>query len=231
MNYYNKKDYYRASVLFEQILPIISGQPEAEKVRFYMAYCQYHQRFYLLAAEQFRAFYETYGRSTLAEEARYMTAYSLYRSSPGPNLDQQGSVRAMAAMQEFLNRYPNSSYKEKAVEVIYSVQAKLEEKGFANARQYYKMRYYKAAIVALNNFKDNFPDSKYLEEASYLVVAAQYQLAEQSIRARQKERYQDVVQNYQEFVDRYPNSEFLKDAEKMYADSLQKLTQFRNTNS
>jgi outer membrane protein assembly factor BamD len=137
----------------------------------------------------------------------------------------------MTAMQEFLNRYPNSSYKEKAVEVIYSVQAKLEEKGFANARQYYKMRYYKAAIVALNNFKDNFPDSKYLEEASYLVVAAQYQLAEQSIRARQKERYQDVVQNYQEFVDRYPNSEFLKDAEKMYADSLQKLTQFRNTNS
>jgi outer membrane protein assembly factor BamD len=33
--YYEKKDYYRASILFDQILPIIRGLPEAEKVQFY----------------------------------------------------------------------------------------------------------------------------------------------------------------------------------------------------
>jgi outer membrane protein assembly factor BamD len=90
-----------------------------------------------------------------------MYAYALYKSSPGPNLDQSGSIQAMTSMQEFLNRYPNSKFKDQAVEVIFTTQEKLEKKGFENARQYVKMRSYKAAIVALNSFKKNFPDSKY----------------------------------------------------------------------
>ncbi len=91
LNYYNKEDYYRASVLFEQIIPIVRGLPEGEKVQFYLAYCQYHDKLYLLASEQFKTFYETYGRSSMAEEARYMYAYSLYKSSPKENLDQTSS--------------------------------------------------------------------------------------------------------------------------------------------
>jgi outer membrane protein assembly factor BamD (BamD/ComL family) len=35
-----------------------------------------------------------------------MNAYSLIQIITGPNLDQSNSVDAMAAMQQFLNRYP-----------------------------------------------------------------------------------------------------------------------------
>jgi outer membrane protein assembly factor BamD len=230
LNYYNKKDYYRASILFEQILPIVRGLPEGEKVQFYLAYCQYYDRLYLLASEQFRTFYETYGRSAFAEEARYMHAYSLFASSPEPNLDQTSSIEAMNAMQEFLNRFPNSKFRDQAIDVIYTSQNKLEKKGFDNAYQYYKMKMYKAAIVALNNFKNNYPDSKYLEEAYYLVIDSEYRLAVKSIRSKQQERFREVVEHYKEFVDRYPDSGFLKDAEKVYADSVDKLNSFK-TNS
>ncbi len=223
LNYYNKKDYYKASFLFEQILPIVRGLPEGEKVQFYMAYCQYYDKLYLLSSEQFKTFYETYGRSSLAEEARYMYAYSLYRSSPGANLDQSNSIEAMVTMQEFLNRYPKSKFNDQAIEVIYTTQEKLEKKGFDNAKQYYKMRSYKAAIVSLNNFKDNFPDSEYLEQAYYFVVVSEYKLAEQSIYVKQQQRYKEVVEHYKEFVDKYPQSSYLRDAEKMYSTSLLKL--------
>lgn len=231
INYYEKEDYYRASVLFEQILPIVRGLPEGEKVQFYLAYCQYHDKLYLLASEQFKTFYETYGRSALAEEARFMHAYSLYRSSPNPNLDQTSSIEAMAAMQQFINRFPNSKFRDQAVEVIFTTQQKLEKKGFENARQYYRMKYYKAAIVALNNFKQNFPDSKYIEEAYYLVILAEFELAEQSLRSIQPERYRAVVDHYQEFLDRYPDSNFLREAEKLYAESLDHLNSLKRTNS
>jgi outer membrane protein assembly factor BamD len=231
LNYYNKKEYYRASVLFEQIIPIVRGLPEGEKVQFYLAYCQYYDKLYLLASEQFRTFYETYGRSTMSEEARYMYAYSLYKSSPKDNLDQTSSVDAMAAMQEFLNRFPNSKFRDQAIEVIVTTQKKLERKGFDNSYQYYKMRSYKAAIVALNNFKNNFPDSEFLEEAYYLVIVSEYRLAEQSIVSKQEERYRGVVEHYKEFVDKYPESPFLRDAEKLYADSLEKLNKTRNNNN
>lgn len=231
LNYYAKKDYYRASVLFESILPIVRGLPEGEKVQFYLAYCQFYDKMYLLGSEQFKTFYETYGRSTLAEEARYMFAYSLYKSSPNTNLDQSASIEAMGAMQEFLNRYPNSKFKDQAVEVIFNTQDKLEKKGFDNAYQYYRMRSYKAAVVALNNFKDNFPDSDYIEESSYLVIVSEYRLALQSIYTKQQERYKSVVEHYKEFVDKYPQSKFLKDAEKIYADSLEKLGKSKNNNT
>jgi outer membrane protein assembly factor BamD len=229
--YYEKKDYYRASLLFDQILPIIRGLPEAEKVQFYLAYCQYHEKMYLLASEQFKSFYETYGRGTLAEEARFMYAYALYKSSPGTELDQSGSIQAMGSMQEFLNRFPNSKFTDQASDVISITQVKLEKKGFENARQYVKMRSYKAAIVAMGNFKNNFPDSKYLEEANYLILLSQFKLAEQSITTKQPEPYKEVVENYKSFVDRYPESKFLKDAEKFYIESTSKLTTFKTTNS
>ena len=92
------------------------------------------------------------------------------------------------------------------------------------------MRSYKAAIVALTNFKNNFPDSEYIEEASYLVVASEYKLALISIPSKQEERYKAVVEHYKEFVDTYPKSVFLKDAERYYAESLNKLTKSKNNN-
>lgn len=231
LKYYNgKKEYYKASVLFEQIIPIVRGLPEGEKVQFYLANCQYYDKLYLLASEQYKTFYETYGRSSLAEEARYMYAYSLYMSSPGTNLDQTSSVDAMAAMQSFLNRYPESQFKDKAVEVILDTQVKLEKKGFDNAYQYYKMRSYKAAIVALDNFINNFPDSKYLERSYYLVIVAEYKLAEQSIYSKQLDRYKNVVDHYKTFVDKYPNSSYLSDAEKLYASSLEKVNKSKKYN-
>src|SRR5882672_6755111 len=125
LNYYDIKDYYHTSLLFEEILPVVRGLPEGEKVEFYLAYCQYYQKTYLLASNQFKIFYETYGRSPLAEEAYFMYAYSLYTGSPDSQLDQKSSVEAMGAMQNFLNQFPGSQFNDKATEVVTNCQQKL----------------------------------------------------------------------------------------------------------
>jgi outer membrane protein assembly factor BamD len=39
--YYNKKDYYRASTLFEQLQDNYSGTAMAQKIIYYSAYCNY----------------------------------------------------------------------------------------------------------------------------------------------------------------------------------------------
>ncbi len=227
LNYYGKKDYYHTSILFEEILPVVRGLPEGEKVEFYLAYCQYYQKTYLLASSQFKTFFETYGRSTLAQEAYFMYAYSLYVASPASNLDQKNSIEAMDAMQNFLNQYSDSKFREKAVEVITVSQLKLEKKGFDNAKQYLKMKSYKAAVIAFDNFKKSFPDSKYLEETAYLKVVAEYQLALQSFQALQLARYTFVIDYYQELVDNFPNSAYLKEAEKMYSYSLNQINKLK----
>lgn len=228
LKYYEKKEYYKASVLFDQIMPIVRGLPEGEKVQFYLAYCQYYDGLYILAAEQFRTFYTTYGRSSFVEEARFMYAYSLNGNSPDSNLDQSSSIEAMNAMQVFVNRYPTSKFRDQAFEIIETTQIKLEKKGFDNARQYHRMRQYKAAIVSLENFRKNFPDSKYQEEAYALQIESQYQLAVLSFSNLQKERYQDVVETYKEFIDKFPDSKFLRDTEKLYAETIVKLRELNS---
>ena len=42
--YYDKKDYYRAGTLFEQVIPLIRGREDAEKVQFLYAYTQYYEQ-------------------------------------------------------------------------------------------------------------------------------------------------------------------------------------------
>ncbi|MBL7864747.1 MAG: outer membrane protein assembly factor BamD [Cyclobacteriaceae bacterium] len=231
LNYYNKKDYYHTAILFEEILPIVRGLPEGEKVEFSLAYCQYYERQYLLASNQFRAFYETYGRSAQAQEAYFMYAYSLYVVAPGSNLDQTSTIEGMNAMQNFINQYPDSEFREKANQVIIESQQKLEKKGYDNARQYLKIKSYKAAVIAFDNFKRNFPDSHYLEELAYLKVVAEFRLAEQSFSTLQVERYNSVIIFYQELVDNFPQSDYLKDAEKLYSESQAKINKLKNDNS
>jgi len=231
LSYYEKKDYFHTAILFEEILPIVRGLPEGEKVEFNLAYCQFHERQYLLASNQFRTFYETYGRSANAQEAYFMFAYSLFVSAPDENLDQTSTVEGMNAMQSFINQYPQSEFRERANEVIVTSQRKLEKKGFENARQYLKIKSYKAAVIAFDNFKKNYPDSQYLEEIAYLKIEAEYRLAHQSLPSLQEERYGMVVLFYQELVDNFPQSTYLKDAEKMYSESLDKINKLKNKNS
>ncbi|HCZ34983.1 MAG TPA: outer membrane protein assembly factor BamD [Cytophagales bacterium] len=231
LNYFAKKDYYRASILFESILPIVRGLPEGEKVEFNLAYCQYHEKLYLLASDQFKTFYETYGRSSLAEEATFMYAYCLYASSPDSSKDQQSSIEAMNAMQNFLNRYPGSQFLNRAVEVITVSQQKLEKKGFDNAKHYLKLKMYQAAVISLDNFKKNYPDSKFLEEGAYLKVQAEFELASISIATKQLERFNTTLDYYKELVDNFPNSNFLKDAERYYTESLERVNKLKSNKS
>ncbi len=227
LNYYAKKDYYRTAILFEQILPIVRGLPEGEKVEFYLAYCQYYEKTYLLASNQFKTFFENYGRSSLAEEAYFMYAYSLYVASPAENLDQKSSIEAMNAMQTYVNQYPTSKFADRANEVIAASQKKLEKKGYEGAKQYLKLKYYQAAVVSFENFQKSFPDSQYMEELTYLKVQAEFKLAQQSIVSKQAERYTATLEYYKELVDNYPQSTYLKDAQRYYTLSLDQLNKLK----
>ncbi len=219
MAYYNEKDYYRASVLFEEVLPLIRGTEQAEIAQFYNAYSYYHQKQYILSAHFFNNFATIYARSEFAMEATFMHAYSLYLQSPDYNLDQTPTYEAVTYMQNFINKYPYSEYAERSTEIIDQLQVKLEQKAYWSAKQYEKLKLYSAAVISFENFKKDFPDSFLNEEIFYLKLETQYNYARNSTQRRQEERYQKVVDDYYEFLEEYPQSHFLKKAEEIYGKS------------
>ena len=236
MEYYENNDYYRSSILFEEILPIMRGRPEAEQVQFYFAYAHFYQKQYLLASHHFTTFYRTYSRSELVEEAMFMQAYSLYLDSPDYNLDQTSTHEAIQSMQTFFNRYPRSDYSEQASDIINDLQIKLEEKAYRNAYHYYKLEKYnggealKAALIAFENFQKDYPDSGWNEDATYYMVEIAYKLAKKSIRSKQEERLYKAIEYYEYFIDNFPDSKLVRSAENIYDDCLADLEKYNRNN-
>jgi outer membrane protein assembly factor BamD len=223
VNYYDNEDFYRAGLVFEDLLPNMVGRKEAEFVQFYYAYCHYQQRQYDLAAYYFKQFYDTYRRSEFAEEALYMFAYANYKSTPEFNLDQSNTSTAIDAMQDFLNIYSESTYAEQGTQVIDEMREKLEMKAYTVAKQYHKLRRYKAAVIAYENFQRDYPDSDLKEETSFLKVEAQYALSKMSIQTLKQERYEKAVEYYYYLIDRFPESDYLNEAQSIFNSTQKEL--------
>ncbi len=228
LKYFNKKDWYRAGVLFEEIIPKLKGSSEQELSQFNYAYTQYNQGLYEPSAQLFKRFYETFARSESAPEAMYMYALSLYKSTPSFNLDQSNTISAMSALQDFVNTNPDSEHVKDCTALIIDLRRRLERKAYERAKQYYKVSgfsiaNYKSSVVSINNFQREFPDSEFNEELAYLKVDAEYNLAVNSIAEKQKERFQDAIAFYKSFLEKYPTSKYLKQAEKMFEGSTKEL--------
>ena len=220
-DYYKKGDYYKAGILYEEIIPLLKGDSLAEQSQFYNAYAQYKQKQYSMGAYLFKNFYSTYANSPLAEEAFYMYANSMFKDSPNFNLDQTSTLTAIEALQTFINSYPESKYAGSCSQDLKDLRHRLEEKSYEKAKLYYKtsgvtIANYKAAVVVIDNFQRDFPDSEYIEELSFLKVQSQYDLAEVSYEIKQKERYTDALKFYEDFIDAFPKSKYINQAEKVY---------------
>ncbi|HEY9116613.1 MAG TPA: outer membrane protein assembly factor BamD, partial [Roseivirga sp.] len=210
------------------------GAEQAEKIRYYWAYCEYYQGLYQLSAYQFKEFYQTFGRSPFAEEAQYMEAYSLYLNSPDAYLDQGSSEQAVLAMQNFLNRYPASQHYQEANDIIDELQVRFETKAYQTAKLYYKLttglsyrNYLEAALVTFEAFKEDYPDSKYNEELLYLSVETSYKLADNSIVEKRKERFDKTLDLYREFKEKYPESKYTSDVQDYYDQSIKELNKLK----
>ncbi len=227
LEYYKKKDHYRYVTLLEQLQNVYRGTFKADTIDFYLAQGYYYQGDYLLAGHQYDMFRKTYQRSAFTEEAEFMYAYCFYKSSPRPELDQENTIAAIEAFTEYISRYPDSPRKAEVNRIMTELQDKLEEKSYLSAMLYYKIGDYKAAIVAIRNSLKDYPNSKHREEQMFYLFKASYLLAANSIESKQRERYQNAVDEYYSFISEYPSSEYMNEAKKMY-DTLMKVLQNLN---
>lgn len=227
--YFEKKDWFKASTLLEEIIPLLRGSDRAEKAQFYFAYTHFYMKQLVLSSYYFKQFYETFPNSKYAEEAMYMYAISLYEDSPPFYLDQENTFKALDAIENYQLAYPNNKNKDYLTGVVNELNAKLERKAFELARLFQRKENWKAATIALANFQKDYPESKFGEEAQFLLVQASYDYARNSVAAKQAERYDQVLENYLELVDRYPSSKYLKQAEALYDEARRNISKLETT--
>lgn len=220
LEYYAKKDHYRYLTLFEQLSPIYKGTYRSDTIEYYIAEGNFYQGDYLLASHDFDVFRKTFQRSSFTEDAEFMYGYCYYKSSPRPDLDQESTKAAIEAFMDFLRRYPNSPRRDEVNKLLDELKNKLVEKSYLSSKLYYNIGDYKAAIVALKNSINDYPDSKHREEQMFLILKSSFLLADNSVALKQRERFQSTVDEYYSFVAEFPESKYMNDAKKMYEKSM-----------
>ena len=162
------------------------------------------------------------------DEVFYMRSHFFYRQSTKLEHEQVNPIRAMGMIQTLSNTHPGSDRNNEASEIIDKCRAKLEQKEFRAAELYYNMGQYRAAAIAFTNLTNNYPESLKGEDYKLKTVKAYYKLAKLSIVENQVERYEKVTVEYQDFVDRFPESKILKDAESYSKLSLNHIKDIKN---
>lgn len=224
VKYYENKKYFNALQLFDELVTVFRGSKKAEETYYYYAMCYFKTGDYITAAYHFNNFVQTFPGSSHAEECAFLNAYCYYTDSPSPSLDQTSTKDAIQQFQLFVNKFPGSEKVAECNKLIDELRLKLETKAFDNARLYYRMEDYKAAVVAFQNVIKDFPATQYKEQCLFLTLRASFLYAEKSIESKQLDRYKSAVENYYKLVDSFQNTKYLRDADDIFNDAKKEIT-------
>jgi len=220
---YEEQKYNKSIQLFEKITPNYRGKPQMERIQYMVAQAHYNTKQYTLSAYYFDKFVKNYPKSSKIEEAAYLSAHSYYLASPIFSLDQKDTHEAITAMQNFIFRYPNSPNIADANKYVKELTKKLEKKSFEIAKQYYHTTDYIAAIVAFDNLLSDYLGTSYKEEALYFKFKAANELAINSFITKKEERLQHAIKIHGRFKKSFPNSEYLKETNKLVSNLTEEL--------
>lgn len=226
--YYAKKQYGQAQIIFEDIMPYFRGTPEFENIYYKYAYTAYYQKDYLNAENLFKNYLEIFPKSPRSEEMEYMRAYTFYRQSPKSMLDQTATRDAIGAMQTFINTHPGSERNKEATAIIDELRAKLEKKDKDAAQLYFDLGQFRAAATAFNTVLNTYPESDQAEFYKLMAIRSYFRYAELSVEEKRAERFETVVEECNDFIDRFPDSALTGEVEKLLSQSQDNLKIYTN---
>jgi outer membrane protein assembly factor BamD len=211
--FYANKKYMKAQQVYEDVMPYYKLEKEFEDIYYKYAFCAYNQADYMNAENLFKSFLEIFPNSARAEEVDYMRAYCFYKQSPKPELDQTSTIKAIGIMQTFINTHPGSVRNKEANEIIDICRSKLETKDRQSSKLYYDLGQFRAAGVAYTALLNTFPESLKADEYKLMIIKSYFRFAELSIEEKKVERYEHVINECNEFADRFPDSKLKKEAD------------------
>jgi outer membrane protein assembly factor BamD len=221
--FYSKGQCDRALPLLEELFALTRGSAMSERVHYLHAKTYFCLKDFTMASYYLEQFERTFPGSKYAEESAFLSAYCYFRNSPQHSLDQQETRTAIDRLQLFVVHYPETALRDSCNALVDQLRGKLETKGWENASQYFKMRQYQAANVALSTFLKEWPNTRHKEEGLHMAFQSNFLLAMNSVDSKKEERVREAIRAYHTFADAFPQSGLLRNAERNYGELISAL--------
>ncbi|GHT35357.1 outer membrane protein assembly factor BamD [Bacteroidia bacterium] len=227
--YFNAKQYTKSATILEELVTIFRGTSNAEESLYLLAQSYYGQKDYQTAAQYFNTYYTTYPKGEYTELARYYSGYGLYLDSPDPRLDQTQTYKAIEELQLYMEYYPQSERANTTQSIMFELQEKLALKELMATKLYYNLGTFQgnnflSCVITAQNALKNYPFSKYREEFIFLMLESKYELAQVSVNEKLQGRYRDVVDEYYNYTNEFPEGKYLKQAQRYFEYANKRIT-------
>lgn len=221
---YENGKYDDAAYGFDLVTRMGRGTNFSKDAQYFLAESYFADRQYILAASEYERFISYYPQDERREEVEYKMALCFYEQSPRYRLDQTPTQRAIQLFQLFNTKYPDSEYVVESASRIDELRNKLARKSFEAGEFYLRTDRYLAASIYFDQVIDQYPESKWAEESLLKQIETYIIYADNSIEEKQAERYTIAIDNYEKFIQLFPQSSKRGSAESMYSDALSKLS-------
>lgn len=209
--YFDNGKYSKAISLFESLNLAVKGTSKDDTVQYYTGLANYRWGDIYSAETCFNSFIRTFPLSPFIDRANYYYIECLYQQTLRYELDQTPTYKAMAYINEYIKKNPETEYKENFNKMIEDLSKRLDKKAVEGAKIYYHTEDFKAAQYALKNVLKENANNIYREEILYYTALASYKYALNSIPEKQRERYSIFTDDYFNFISEYPDSKYRKE--------------------
>jgi outer membrane protein assembly factor BamD len=196
MTEYSNRDYLDAIQQFEVIRLQFPGSPVADSARYFLGMSRYKREEYLLGSYEFNQLVQYNPNSALQADAQFMHAMCYVELSPKSALDQNYTVKAIDALQNFIELHPRHAKAQEAEQRMLVLITKLAEKEFNTGMLYMKLENYKSAELYFDTVTDKYYNTDFADDASAMKIR---------ILARRKQPAQTATA-VRDFLKKYPGS-------------------------
>jgi outer membrane protein assembly factor BamD len=159
------RDFPGAAKKFGDLEKQYPGSEWSRKGLIMTAYANYEGQQYEDAITASRRYLQAHPGTKDAAYAQYLMAMSNYSQIPDVTRDQERSEKAIAALQELVDRYPKSEYLADAKAKIAVAKDQLAAKEMEVGRYYLNQRNYTAAINRFRSVVAKYQTTRHVEEA------------------------------------------------------------------
>ena len=170
----NKK-YYNAQQEFQIIVLSGSHTEWGDDAQFYLAESYFKNKEYILAISEYERLTRKMKFSPFVENSRWRICEAYVAESPNYYHDQSNTQKALQKLQEFIEEYPESEFRDNANATVKKLRNKLAEKIDETALLYIKLHAYDSAIVAYEELLNQYYDTDFAEKA-YVGIVQSYSL-------------------------------------------------------
>ena len=162
----------------------------------------YKEEEYEEAKFNYQKFTELYPAHKYVDRAHFYKAMSNFKLSDLASRDLTPVNSALEGFNNFINEFPNSTYKIQAQKIARQCLDILAQNIFEIGKFYFRTGSYQSAIIRLKSLMVEYPTHSYIAEAQFLLAESYFH----------EQNYSKARAHYKIVLQKYPRTKFAKQA-------------------